>query len=144
MRYGFLLFALLVPPLAAAQGTGTLAGRVIDSTGEGLPGANVLLDGTALGTATDVDGHYRIIGVPVGTYSMTASYVGYEAITEREVAVESGYTRTVDFDMGTPTTPFDGLVIGCYYEFGPPLISNDPYAVRVLSGDAIARLPMGR
>src|SRR5690606_41729914 len=74
------LLLLLATPLAAvAQNTGRLAGVVVDDLGDPLPGANVVIEGTQLGAATDIDGNYFIIVVPVGTYSVTASFVGYAA-----------------------------------------------------------------
>ena len=83
-KWGTIVLLLLaVPTMALAQSTGKLSGRVVDaSTGEGLPGANVIIDGTQLGTATDVEGNYFIIGVPVGTYDITASFVGYTPVTQ--------------------------------------------------------------
>ena len=38
----------------------TVAGRVTDDTGEGLPGVNVLIKGTTTGTQTDIDGYYSL------------------------------------------------------------------------------------
>lgn len=43
--------------------TGRLAGRVVDDTGEPLPFVNVVIMGTTLGAATDIDGYYSIINV---------------------------------------------------------------------------------
>ena len=67
-KWSALVLVLLALPVAAfAQHTGKIAGQVLDgSTGEGLPGAAVIISGSTLGTATDVDGNYFIIGVPVG------------------------------------------------------------------------------
>ena len=67
------------PTLYPGDGTGTLAGLVTDNFGDPLPGANVQLEGTALGAATDIDGRYRIIGVPAGTYAVTVSFVGFDS-----------------------------------------------------------------
>lgn len=51
---------VVVQPLNA-QGSGTIRGTVLDATtGDGLPGANVFLAGTSMGTATDLDGKYEI------------------------------------------------------------------------------------
>ena len=83
------LFACLAltPGLALAQ-TGTITGTVIDSeTGEPLPGTNVIIPDLTLGAATDVDGSFTIEDVPVGTQTITASFVGYRAFeTTTDVA----------------------------------------------------------
>lgn len=137
-----LVLALLLglPAVAFAQGTGTLAGRVIEtSTGEGLPGANVIIDGTSLGAATDIDGNYRIIGVPVGTYSISAQFVGYETVTNTGVAINSGYTRDLDFSLEETGVALGEVTV--VYE--RPIIENDAIGVpRVVSGDELANLPV--
>ena len=53
--------------LLMAATTGKIAGVVTDaSTGEPLPGVNVMIQGTEWGAATSLDGHYFIINVPPG------------------------------------------------------------------------------
>jgi hypothetical protein len=72
-----IIFAVLILPLALfAQGTVT--GTVTDaSTGDGLAGANVVVGGTSMGAAADEDGYFVIENVPDGTYTLTASVIGY-------------------------------------------------------------------
>src|SRR5690606_13308462 len=95
------LLLLLATPLAAvAQNTGRIAGTVTDDLGDPLPGANVVIEGTQLGAATDIDGNYFIIGVPVGTYTVTASFVGYASQTVEGLEVSSGYTTEQNFELG--------------------------------------------
>ncbi|MCK5087454.1 MAG: carboxypeptidase-like regulatory domain-containing protein, partial [Melioribacteraceae bacterium] len=53
-----------------AQGTGRISGQVTDSeSGEFLPGANLLLQGTTIGAGADLEGSYRILNIPAGTYT---------------------------------------------------------------------------
>jgi outer membrane cobalamin receptor len=72
-----IIFAVLILPLALfAQGTVT--GTVTDaSTGDALAGANVVVGGTSLGAAADEDGYFVIEDVPDGSYTLTASVIGY-------------------------------------------------------------------
>jgi len=73
---GVFLFFLVSSGQASAQGI--VQGFVIDSvTSEPLVGANVFLVGTSIGGITDVDGHYKLPGVPVGGYTLRASYIGF-------------------------------------------------------------------
>ena len=77
--------ALLLSGTAFAQNT--ITGTVTETdTGESLPGASVILEGTGLGSATDEGGRYSITGIPPGTYTVTVSFVGYET-TSRVVAI---------------------------------------------------------
>ena len=72
---------LLLPGAVAFGQTGKIAGQVTDAeTNEPLPGVNVILEGTEQGAATDANGEYYIINVTPGTYSLSASMVGYQQI----------------------------------------------------------------
>lgn len=62
---------------ASAQRRGNLRGKVTDQTGSVLPGANVLVDGTTLGAATDIDGIYLLQGITPGdSVKITVVYLG--------------------------------------------------------------------
>jgi TonB-dependent receptor len=69
---------LFLPGTGWAQNYGQIYGRVSDvDTKDYLPGANVMLKGTSIGTATDNDGEYRLANVPPGSYELVVTYVGY-------------------------------------------------------------------
>ncbi len=57
--------------------SGSISGTVTDQDGNALPGANVAVEGTSLGAAADGSGAYTIAGVAPGTYTVSASYIGY-------------------------------------------------------------------
>jgi TonB-dependent receptor len=91
--------AILAGGSAPAQQSTTISGTVRDSqTGEALPGANVLLVKTSLGASTDVDGRYIIRDVSPGTYSLRATYVGYN---QKEIAIQvkEGQALKQDFKL---------------------------------------------
>ena len=70
-------------------GGSTIEGMVKDAvTGEVLPGANVIVVGTSIGAATDVNGKYVLRNVPAGSYSIRATYVGYRTVELKIVVVE--------------------------------------------------------
>jgi hypothetical protein len=82
-----LLFIGLISSLFSME-TGTVIGTVSDArTKEPLAGVNVFLEGTSLGAATDLEGNYQIENVPVGTYQLQFSYIGYTSYTETDVIV---------------------------------------------------------
>ena len=83
-----------------AQGTNKIVGKVVDKdTGEPLPGVNVIISGTFLGAATDINGQYFILNVPVGTYTLEASMIGYKKLVKTSVRVEINRTTQVNFQM---------------------------------------------
>jgi outer membrane receptor protein involved in Fe transport len=98
---------LLCPVLLHAQ-TGKIAGKVTDrETGEPLIGANVVIDGTDRGAATNINGEYVILNVPIGRVTVVTSYIGYQAITIRDVLIRSNETSTADFQL-----PSDAFRVG--------------------------------
>lgn len=79
------------------QGNGAIRGRITDSrTGEGLIGANILIQGTSLGTTTDDRGNYRLEKLDAGTYTVVVQYLGYLTRTESVNVVEN---RTVEINF---------------------------------------------
>jgi GWxTD domain-containing protein len=74
------LFVVIVTPAQSpAQSYATLSGRVVDqTTGLPLQNVNVFIPNTMLGSATDKDGFFTIKHVPLGSYELVASMIGYE------------------------------------------------------------------
>ncbi|MBL7137055.1 MAG: TonB-dependent receptor [Candidatus Marinimicrobia bacterium] len=93
----FLLFSVVI---IIAGTTGKISGRVVDATtGEPLVGVNVVIEGTTMGAATDIDGYFVILNIPPGLYDITASMIGYATYTIRSARVEIDLTTTLDFRM---------------------------------------------
>src|SRR5687767_5493436 len=85
LRALLVVLAVLFTAGANAQ-TGKLAGRIVDAaTGDGLPGANILVIGSDVGSATEIDGHYMILNVRPGTYSIRASLIGFGTVIVENV-----------------------------------------------------------
>ncbi|MFL2510911.1 MAG: TonB-dependent receptor domain-containing protein [Candidatus Neomarinimicrobiota bacterium] len=101
MRKLRMLIALvLLPTMMFAQSTtAKLAGVVADADGNPLVGANVVVEGSNLGAATDELGRYYILDVPVGTYDLRAEYIGYTTVIEAGVKTSVGFTTSVDFNL---------------------------------------------
>ncbi len=95
-RFWLFFLVMLVSFAGAFAGTtGKIAGRVTDKiTGEGLPGANVVLVGTGSGAATDADGYFSIINVPPGSYDISISSIGYAKFMIKDIKVNVDRTTT--------------------------------------------------
>ena len=74
------LFALLLPVLASAQFS--ISGKIINQTGDALPGATISLVTPVLNTQADVNGNYRLGNLPAGNYTLKATFVGYQTFTK--------------------------------------------------------------
>jgi len=83
---------LLFSSLAFSQ-TYTISGKVTDGmNGEPLIGANIFLQGTSWGAASDANGDYSIVAPP-GTYTITCSYIGYDKV-EHEINLMGDMTMS--------------------------------------------------
>ncbi|HTW91002.1 MAG TPA: TonB-dependent receptor [bacterium] len=96
------MFCLAVPGAVAFAGEfGKIAGRVLDEGGQPLAEANVVVSGQTFGAASGADGFYVILNVPVGTYAVEASVIGYRTVSVTGVRVEPDRTARVDFRLST-------------------------------------------
>ena len=101
------LFA--VAPAVAQDGSRTISGVVTDaSTGEPLPGASIVVQGTSTGTSTDIEGEYEL-DVPGPDAVLRFSFIGYiaqeETVGDREV---------IDIALGPDTRELDEVVVVGY------------------------------
>lgn len=97
--YKVLLLILFACSFTFSQ-TGRISGKVIDQqTGEPLIGANIIIVGTSLGAASDVNGEYLITSISAGEYSVKASYIGYQDATVNKLLVNSGLTTRFNFEL---------------------------------------------
>jgi outer membrane receptor protein involved in Fe transport len=101
--FTFLLILLISSITVHAATTGKIKGTITDSeTGEPLIGANVIIEGTSQGAATDLDGNFLILAVSPGEYRLKASMIGYETMIQIQVQVEVDRTIIVNFAL-SPT-----------------------------------------
>ncbi len=91
-----LIFSMLLSISLFAQTSGKLVGRVTDQAGEPLIGANVIIDGTTMGAATDIEGYYSIINVRAGTYSIRFRFLGYKTRVVENIRVSPDQTTKLD------------------------------------------------
>ena len=96
----FVLFIMLTASVVTE--TGNLKGKITDAkTGEPLVGANVVVLNQNCGAASDINGEYEIKNIPVGTYSVKISYVGYKPKIVHDVIIESGRTNLLNAKLET-------------------------------------------
>jgi len=99
-KFIFFLFLLLLVSNANAGVTGKIAGKILDSeTKQVLPGVNVVLEGTTMGAASDVNGFYVILNVPVGRYDVKATMMGYNTVVVKNVRVSIDLTTEVNMEL---------------------------------------------
>ena len=90
LRVLYLSVALLLLSVAATAQKGTVRGNIFDKdTGEPIIYGNVILEGTTYGNNTDLDGFFSLSGIPVGNYTLMATYLGYDTVRV-DVAIKDG------------------------------------------------------
>jgi hypothetical protein len=139
-----LVLSALFTFMAAAQEqsrTGTITGRVTDGmTKEPIVGANVVVVGTTLGAATDIDGKFDIRRVPLGTYSVRISVVGYLANVQSDVVVNAAKPTELFVGIMENEIKIEGVEISAGY-FNK--IPDTPLSTLLQSNEEIRRLPGG-
>ncbi|QQS37892.1 MAG: TonB-dependent receptor [Ignavibacteriales bacterium] len=107
-----LLLTLLITHSVYAQETGTISGTIVDKqNGEPLIGANILLEGTSIGAATDINGIYRITNVPVGSYNLIASMIGYTKMTVTNVDVTGKENLKLDLILVSEAIETEAVIV---------------------------------
>lgn len=142
--YSVLLATLLLiwsPPDILAGSTGKISGTVRDArTKEPLPGVNIIVEGTPLGAASNVDGHYVILNVPPGRHKVNASFIGYKRFEARDVSVSVDFTTTVNIELTEGSVELDAVVVQAERT---PLIRQDlTNPVASISSESIDALPV--
>jgi CarboxypepD_reg-like domain/TonB-dependent Receptor Plug Domain len=129
----------ILPVLAGT--TGKIAGIVKDKqTGEELIGANIVIEGTSLGAATNIDGYYVILNIQPGKYTLVASAVGYNKVAINNVNVSIDLTTTIDIELTSTVVEVGEEVVVTAER---PLVVQDLTAkTAVVGGDEIAALPV--
>lgn len=95
-----LLFLAFFGGISTAQNNGTINGHITDKkSGEELPGVNVLVKGTVLGTSSKIDGSFTITKLPPGSYTLLISMMGYELQEEPNIVVLPGKTVTHNVEL---------------------------------------------
>lgn len=134
-----LLTIASVSPLWSGT-TGKIAGTITDkSSGEPLPGANIIVVGTTLGTTSDLNGQYTILDVPPGNYSMQISYIGYKKVIVDDVVVAIDQTTRINLSLEEESIQVGEVVITAERNYIRPDVNT---SVVSISEEDIQKLPI--
>lgn len=138
VRHGLLwctcLFVITLGPVYG-KNAGTIKGTVRAISGEPLPGANVLVQGTNLGSATDVNGEFMINRVSPGSYKVRATFIGYQSQLEN-VTIQIGQSVTMEFILSRSALRMPETVVSTTRP------GETPESESALPADAIDRSPV--
>jgi iron complex outermembrane receptor protein len=127
----YCFFAVLFSSTLLLASGGGIKGTVTDAgTGEAMLGANVLLQGTTMGAATDEHGAYSIENVPEGEYVLTVSYIGYAKHSET-ITVKDGVTLTVNVQLSHTNILGEQVIVSASRK--PEKITEAPATIGLIS-----------
>lgn len=137
----FCIAALVLLTAVAYSGTtGKISGTVKDAkSGEPLPSVNVLIEGTTLGAASNVDGYFAIINVPPGRYKVVATLVGFKPSSAVNVRVDIDQTTELNISMVEEAIAGEEVTIVA----SRPVVQRDVAASRAnIEIEEVERLPV--
>jgi hypothetical protein len=136
----------VVPALgqAVSSTTGTITGKVIDSSKAVLPGVVVTITSPAMmGARTDTtneEGTYRLVGVPPGEYRVTFDLAGFRSVARESIRVTLGFTATVNVELGVASLEESVTVTG-----ESPVVDTQATQVTTsFDAETLANLPSAR
>ena len=121
------VFLLSVATLTAQTVSGTVSG----ADGSALAGANVTVEGTDMGASSNQDGSFSISGLSDGDYTLTASYIGYDAASAT-VSVSGGQAANVNLTLESGNVRLNQVVVSA--SFKKELVTEAPASVEVFGG----------
>ncbi|MBM4166555.1 MAG: TonB-dependent receptor [Ignavibacteria bacterium] len=136
----FIAFHCLFAIVTLAGITGKIRGKVIDNESkQPIAGVSILILGTKMGAATNIEGEYYILNVPVGEYKLRSSSIGYNALTVQDVHVSADLTTEINFSLVSEAVEVKEVVITAER----PLIQQDVTAsVSIVEAEQLQALPV--
>lgn len=139
-----IFFGLIISLNLGAQTSGIIRGSIKDkNTQDIIIGANIVIENTTIGSTSDLDGNYRIT-LPVGTYRLRASYLGYTSITKENVVVTSGNVQIINFELETNSSELSEVTVT--FDKGKSAVAADkitPLSIQQLTTEEIRSNPGG-
>ncbi len=137
----FSLFLIISFISLKAGETGKLSGYVIDKeTDEPVIGANVVINGTYLGAAADIEGYYYINNIPPGTYTVSVSAIGYAKTIVNNLIIKIDLTTKLDIELISESVQLGQDVVVTAER---PMITKDLTSTKAtVSSKDIALLPV--
>ncbi|HJN63669.1 MAG TPA: carboxypeptidase regulatory-like domain-containing protein [Flavobacteriales bacterium] len=141
LRKIYLLFATVLFSAVAFAQTGTLKGTVLDAlSGEAVPFANVIIErnGTqTAGTTTDFDGKFTIKPIEPGTYTVKATFVGYQTYMMTGLIISANKITFQDLKMSSGIQQVQVDI----HEYKKPLIDQDNITGETKTAEEIVAMP---
>lgn len=138
-KYLIIFLFIIFYSFSSLAQSGKISGRVTDENNEPLIGANVIINGTTQGSATNIDGYYSILNVRPGTYTLTFKYIGYQTKVISNVNVNSDKTTNLDVILNSEI--IQGEIVTVVAQ--KPIVEfNQTSSVENITSEEIKALPV--
>jgi outer membrane receptor protein involved in Fe transport len=137
----FVIVLAVAPASNYAGTTGKISGTIKDAdTNEPLPGCNIIIEGTDLGAASNIDGQFIILNIPPGIYTVRASMIGYKDYVINNVRIVADFTTQLEYLMESQILEMDEEVVVTAER---ELIRKDETSkVAIVSSEEILNMPV--
>ena len=146
MNIRILVFiAIFLPGISSfAQQTGSITGLVLDKSSQ-LPLSNtsIQIQGNQLGTVTDSSGKFRIINIPVKTYNIVVSRIGYKPYIIFNAIINSGNENTYNIELEPEATSLTEVIVRGNKRTARAATLETPLSVQRLTTEEIKSNPGG-
>ena len=134
-----LLVGLLIPLNLFASQMGKVSGTVTSEQGTPIVGANVVVEGSRLGAATDLDGRFYILALEPGRYNLVFSALGYSGLRMENVQVTSGQTTPLNITLHEEALQLQEVTVVFQK---PPVELNETSQRISVEGDIARQMPI--
>ncbi len=112
MQKALLLFVFISTSFFAAAQTGSITGTVTDEkTKEPIIGASILVQGTSIGIAADMEGRFTLKNVPAGTHNLVVTFITYATKTVEGIVVTANHTTEVKIALAEEASQLEEVVV---------------------------------
>ncbi len=134
------ILIIFIFSFAFSGNTGKLSGIITDSESkEILLGVNVLVEGTPLGAATNLEGEYFILFIPPGKYNVKATAIGYTTSIYKNVTISADLTTQLNFNLKQKVLEGEEIVVTAE----KPLVETDLVSSRnTITSEMIEKMPV--
>jgi hypothetical protein len=140
MKTALSFFLVLIQISVLAQ-NGIITGRVSDAkNNEPVPFANIIIQGTTIGGASDIEGKYKLTGLTAGLYNLEVSFIGYKNKMVFEIQVSNNKPAVVDFALEEDSKTLETVEIKAKAFVRK---EESPVSLRTIGVNEIERTPGG-
>ncbi|MBP6620354.1 MAG: TonB-dependent receptor, partial [Leadbetterella sp.] len=144
MKHLFITLFLITSITGFSQKNGSITGKVLDkSSQEILPFVSLQIVGTQKGGTTDENGNFRISEIPVGTYNILFSYIGYQNFTLFNVVINTGNESTFQVELEAQKNDLKALEVTAKKETAFTGTLESPLSIQKLTTEEIRANPGG-